>query len=110
MVITPASESVTNPGWFWPLAITWSWLGVETSWGCAAAVPAPRRATIAVMSRASRAIKMMRLIVSHLISYVTVAASSDIGAGASLNCSIYYDFLCELLRFGELQLEGESTP
>jgi hypothetical protein len=29
----------------------------------------------------------MRLIVSHLPSYVTVAASSDVGAGASLNSS-----------------------
>src|SRR5918995_753486 len=69
MVITPASESVTNPGWFWPLAITWSWLGFETSWGCAAAIPASRSAKIDVMSSDAVANKMMRLIVSHLLPF-----------------------------------------
>ena len=51
------------------MAITWSWLGFETSWGCAAAVPAPRSANIDVMSSATVANKMMRLIVSHLLSH-----------------------------------------
>jgi len=65
-------------------------VGFETKWGCAAAVPAPRTASIAVMSRATVANKMMRLIVSHLLPYVTVATYSRIGVGASLKCSIYY--------------------
>jgi len=81
MVLNPVPESKTNPGWFWLLAKNCLWLSFKTKWGCAAAVPAPRTASIAVMSRATVANKMMRLIVSHLLSYVTVATYSSIGDG-----------------------------
>src|SRR5215210_2538213 len=60
------------------------------------------------MSRATVANKMMCLIVSHLLSYVTIAPYSSMGVGASLNYSIYYNFLCELRRTPSTRSSGRS--
>ena len=78
---------------------SWEESGSGRALGCCCSPPAPPpQALTARVIRATVANQMMRLIVSHLISHVTGETYPSIGVGASLKCSIFYNFLCELPR------------
>jgi hypothetical protein len=70
------------------LASAWTWLAFEATWECAAAVPAPSTASIAVMSKATVANKMMCLIGSHFLSHKTFARLVIVFLSISLPLSL----------------------